>query len=120
MSESLPADVAGVLAAILSADDPVHAALRRQVPHLGVRARCTCGCGTAYFVIDTGKAEPAPSGPGTVVAAGAQLVTEAGECPGEVLVFTQGGYLSWLEVCSRSDDVEVTLAAARRWLQARS
>ncbi|MEU2564684.1 hypothetical protein ABZ626_35930 [Streptomyces longispororuber] len=50
------------------------------------------------------------------MAAEAQLVTEAGECPGEVLVFTQGGYLSWLEVCSWSDD-EVTLAAARDWLQ---
>ncbi|MEW1906161.1 MULTISPECIES: hypothetical protein [unclassified Streptomyces] len=50
----------------------------------------------------------------------AQLVTEAGECPGEVLVFMQGGYLSWLEVCSWSDDIEVTLAVARRWLQTHS
>ncbi|MGW0363660.1 hypothetical protein [Streptomyces sp. NPDC002990] len=54
------------------------------------------------------------------MAAEAQLVTEAGECPGEVLVFTQDGYLSWLEVCSWSDDIEVTLAAARHWLQTRS
>lgn len=42
------------------------------------------GCGTAYFELDTSKAEPAPTGPSTVVAAEAQLVTEAGECPGEV------------------------------------
>ncbi|MCK8679214.1 helix-turn-helix domain-containing protein [Streptomyces lichenis] len=56
-------------------------------------------------------------GPGTVVAADVQLFTEAGDCPGEVLVFAQGGYLSWLEVCSWSDDVEVNLAKARRWLQ---
>ncbi|MEV7683841.1 hypothetical protein AB0O64_35685 [Streptomyces sp. NPDC088341] len=28
---------------------------------------------------------------------------EDGECPGEVLVFAQGGHLSWLEVCSWSD-----------------
>lgn len=116
-TEGLPADVADVLAAVLSVDGPVHAALRQQVPHLSVRARCPCGCGTAYFELGTGKAEPAPTGPGTVVAAEAQLVTEAGECPGEVLVFTQGGYLSWLEVCSWSDDTEVTLSAARRWLQ---
>ncbi|MFF9899514.1 hypothetical protein [Streptomyces longispororuber] len=116
MDESLPADVADVLAAVLEGDTPVHIALRRQVPHLSVRARCTCGCGSAYFELDTSKVEPAPTGPSTVVAAEAQLVTEAGECPGEVLVFTQGGYLSWLEVCSWSDD-EVTLAAARDWLQ---
>ncbi|GHI07864.1 hypothetical protein Scel_61850 [Streptomyces cellostaticus] len=85
-----------------------------------MRSRCTCGCGTAYFALDTSEVEPAPTGPRTVVAAEAQLFTEAGECPGEVLVFAQGGYLSWLEVCSWSDDIEVTLAAARRWLQPRS
>jgi hypothetical protein len=28
------------------------------------------------------------------------------------LVFAQGGYLSWLEVCSWSDDIEGTLASA--------
>jgi hypothetical protein len=120
MTESLPADVADVLAAVLNTDSPVHAALRRQVPHLRVQARCTCGCGTAYFALDTSEVEPAPTGPGTVVAAEAQLVTVAGECPGEILAFTQGGYLSWLEVCPWSDDIEVTLAAARHWLPPRS
>ncbi|MEV6118927.1 hypothetical protein AB0M23_00075 [Streptomyces sp. NPDC052077] len=120
MTESLPADVADVLATVLNKDNPVHVALRRQVPHLSVRGRCTCGCGTVYFELDTSKAEPAPTGPSTVTVAEAQLVTEAWECPGEVLVFTQGGYLSWLEVCSWSDDVEVTLAAARRWLHTHS
>jgi hypothetical protein len=64
--------------------------------------------------------EPAPTGSSTVVAAEAQLVTEAGECPGEVLVFTQGGYLSWLEVRSWSDNIEVTLSAARHRLQPHS
>ncbi|MGI5484712.1 hypothetical protein [Streptomyces lavendofoliae] len=117
MNESLPADVADVLAAALNKDTPVHVALRRQIPHLSVRARCTCGCGTAYFELDTSKVDPAPTGPSTVVAAEVQLVTEAGECPGEVLVFAQGGYLSWLEVCSWSDDIQVTLAAARHWMQ---
>ncbi|MEU6059225.1 hypothetical protein [Streptomyces sp. NPDC047097] len=72
------------------------------------------------IALDTSQVEPTPTGPSTVVAAEAQLVTEAGECPGEVLVFTQGGYLSWLEFCSWSDDIEVTLAAARHWLQTRS
>ncbi|MFI5808213.1 hypothetical protein [Streptomyces sp. NPDC051561] len=119
MTESLPDDVADVLAAVLCSDIPVHAALRAQVPHLSVRDRCTCGCGTAYFALDTSEVEPAPTGPGTVVAGEAQLVTEAGACCGEVLAFAQGGYLSWLEVCSWSDDTEVTLAAARHWLHPR-
>ncbi|MER6432086.1 hypothetical protein ACF1AB_39150 [Streptomyces sp. NPDC014846] len=64
--------------------------------------------------------EPAPTDPGTVVAAEAQLVIEAGDCAGEVLVFVQGGYLSWLEVCSWSDDAEVTLSAAVHWRRTRS
>ncbi|MEU4583272.1 hypothetical protein AB0F92_14445 [Kitasatospora aureofaciens] len=117
MTTSLPNDVADVLEIILGTDEPVHVALRRQVPHLSVRSRCTCGCGTAYFELNTSEVEPAPTGPGTVVAADAQLYTETGDCPGEVLVFAQGGYLSWLEVCSWSDEIEVNLTAARRWLQ---
>lgn len=75
MTEGLPADVADVLALVLHADDPVHVALRRQVPYLNVRARCTCGCGTAYFELDTSEVEPASTGPSTAVAAEAQLVS---------------------------------------------
>ncbi|WP_328958959.1 hypothetical protein [Kitasatospora purpeofusca] len=48
--------------------------------------------------------------------ADARICLENGDCPGEVLVFAQGGYLSWLEVCSWSDTIEVTLALARRML----
>ncbi|MGW2868413.1 hypothetical protein DR950_35445 [Kitasatospora xanthocidica] len=117
MTESLPDDVADALELILSTDEPVHVVLRKQVPHLSVRSRCTCGCGTAYFELDIDKVEPAPTGTGTVVAAAVQLYTETGDCPGEVLVFTQGGYLSWLEVCSWSDEIEVNLIAAIRWLR---
>ncbi|MET7859276.1 hypothetical protein ABZS81_19005 [Streptomyces sp. NPDC005318] len=117
MTGNLPADMADMLAFVLNTDEPVHVALRKQVPHLSVQSRCTCGCGTACFELSTSEVEPAPIGPGTVVAADAQLFTETGECPGEVLVFAQGGYLSWLEVCSWSDDIEVNLAAARQWLQ---
>lgn len=118
MPDPLPADVADVLAELLDPADPVHAVLLRQVPHLRVTGRCGCGCGSPDFALDTGEVEPAPTGAGTVVAVEAPLFTETGECPGEVLVFTQGGRLSWLEVCSWSDDVEVTVAAARDWLRA--
>ncbi|MFC8583020.1 hypothetical protein ACFUGD_00320 [Streptomyces sp. NPDC057217] len=117
MTGSLPDDVADVLDLVLKPDEPAHVALRRQISHLKVQSRCKCGCGTAYFELDTDEVEPAATGPGTVVAVDVQLFTEAGDCSGEVLVFAQGGYLSWLEVCSWSDDVEVNLAAARRWLQ---
>ncbi|MFF9342573.1 MULTISPECIES: hypothetical protein [unclassified Streptomyces] len=118
MVERLPADVSEVLALVLDQDGPVHAALRSQVPRLRVTGRCGCGCGTAYFALDTGSVEPAPVRAGRFVAAEAVLYTETGACPGEVLVFTDDGYLSWLEVCSWSDDIEVDLAAARTWLRA--
>ncbi|WP_043478668.1 hypothetical protein [Kitasatospora sp. MBT66] len=117
MTEDLPPDVADVLDALLDTDDPVHAALRAQVPHLSVSGRCTCGCGTAYFGLDRSAVRPAASGPGSVVAAEAQILTDDGDCPGEVLAFAESGYLSWLEVCSWSDTVEVTLALARRTLR---
>ncbi|MFJ4692427.1 hypothetical protein [Streptomyces sp. NPDC088766] len=69
--------------------------------------------------LDTSEAEPAPR-LGTVVAAEPLLVTEAGEFPGELLLFTQDGYLSQLEECSWSDGIEVAPAAARHWIQRRS
>jgi hypothetical protein len=120
VNQALPAEVAETLDAILSANDPVHRALRDQVPHLGVQERCGCECGTTYFSIDTDAVSPAPAGTGIVVAAAAQLKTEDGEYPGEILVFTQNGYLSWLEVCSWTDDFKLTLTDATQWLQTRS
>ncbi|KJY41382.1 hypothetical protein VR41_12875 [Streptomyces sp. NRRL B-1568] len=116
MSGALPADVAEVLGVLLGGEDPVHAALRAQMPHLRLAGRCTCECGTAYFDLDTTAVSPAQSGPGTMVAAEAQILTDNGDCPGEVLVFAQAGYLSWLEVCSWSDDIKVTLALAQQTL----
>ncbi|MFI0724621.1 hypothetical protein [Streptomyces sp. NPDC021224] len=67
MTDSLPKDVADVLDLVLNPDDPVHVALRRQVPQLRVVSRCECGCGTAYFGLDADAVEPAPTGLGTVV-----------------------------------------------------
>jgi hypothetical protein len=120
VNQLLPAEVTAALDAILSPQDPVHRVLLDQIPHLAVRERCGCGCGTAYFSIDTDAVVPAPTGAGTVVAASAELETETGDHPGEILVFAQGGYLSWIEVCSWTDDIKLTLAAAAQWLQTRS
>ncbi|MFB7673054.1 hypothetical protein ACFC26_16760 [Kitasatospora purpeofusca] len=115
MTGDLPSDVADVLGVLLDGDDPVHVALRAQIPHLRVSERCTCGCGTAYFDLDTTAVQPAPATP-SILIADAQICLENGDRPGEVLVFAQGGYLSWLEVCSWSDTTEVTLALAQRML----
>ncbi|MFJ3878342.1 hypothetical protein ACIPW5_12870 [Streptomyces sp. NPDC090077] len=114
MPEALPPDVAGVLELLLADGDP---ALRAQVPHLRLNGRCACGCGTAYFDLDTAGLRPAPCGPGRAVAAEAPIHTEDGDCAGEVLVFTEDGYLSWLEVCSWSDGTQLTLATAHESLR---
>ncbi|MFJ3658260.1 hypothetical protein ACIPPR_33755 [Streptomyces nigra] len=108
MTGSLRQDVADVLGPVLNPDEPVHVALRRQVPQLRLQSRCECGCGTAYSGLDADAVEPATTGPGTTVAADEQRLTDTGECPGEVQVSAQGGYLSWLEVCSWSEDVDRT------------
>ncbi|MFD4376736.1 hypothetical protein [Streptomyces sp. NPDC058486] len=117
MSGSLPADVAEVLVAVLDGDDPVHAALLRQMPYLRVAGCCGCGCESPDFELDRSQVEPAPVEPGTFVAAEVPLFTESGDCPGMVMVFTRGGYLAWLDICSWSDDVEVNLSNAVRWLR---
>lgn len=115
MTQALPAEVAETLDALLSADDAVHQALRDQLSHLAVQERCSCGCGTIYFAIDTDAVAPVPGQTGTVIVASVQLTTDTGENPGEILLFTQSGYLSWLEVCYWTDEV-LTLKDARHWL----
>ncbi|MEV7427904.1 MULTISPECIES: hypothetical protein [unclassified Streptomyces] len=61
-----------------------------------------------------GEVVPAATGPGTIVAADVQLLTETGECPGEDLVLAHGGYPKWLEARSSNDEIEVNPGAARR------
>ncbi|MBO1413685.1 hypothetical protein [Streptomyces sp. FH025] len=96
----LPNDIAHVLDALLSEDHP----LRAQLPYLRIESGCTCGC-TAYF-----------TGPDTVT--GAEIVAEATiGCDGEVLLFAEGGRLSWLEVCSWTDPKLTLSDAARHLLQ---
>ncbi|MFZ3498448.1 hypothetical protein ACODT5_35355 [Streptomyces sp. 5.8] len=113
----MPSDVAAALDVLLGPADAAHGALRRQVPHLRVSGRCSCGCGTAYFELDTDGVPAAPLPAGTVVAAEAQLYDALEHCIGEVLAFAQNGYLAWLEVCSWSDDGTVTLTDALRMLR---
>jgi hypothetical protein len=115
--EKPPAGVAFVLDALLDEADPVHRALRLQIPFLSVSGRCSCGCGNAFTEVDTASVEPDLLKPGNQVAAEAAIHMEDGECPGEVLAFASEGYLSWLEVCSWSDTVDVTMATAEESLR---
>ncbi|MDH6705798.1 hypothetical protein P3T27_002520 [Kitasatospora sp. MAA19] len=63
--------------------------------------------------MDTAAVAAATGLPGNAVALEEELLGESDECLGGVLVFTQGGYLSLLEVYSWADG-KVTLTEARR------
>lgn len=109
-AEPLPADVIATLEHLLRPSDPVHAALLAQIPHATVQSRCGCGCATVYFDLDADAATPGPVDPTRhPVVAAASIVALDGQMPGEVLVFAPHGYLSWLEVCSWSDDTITAL-----------
>ncbi|MER7519160.1 hypothetical protein [Streptomyces sp. NPDC126499] len=119
MDDSLPPDVLAALDVLLGdGDDPVHAALRRQVPHLRTAGRCDCGCGTTDFSIDTAAVPAAaPTGSGTGSVASRIFQAEDGTLLGDLVLFAQGGHLSWLEVCDLTDvhsELKVTLDLALR------
>ncbi|MBV2152168.1 hypothetical protein [Kitasatospora sp. SUK 42] len=96
----LPADVARTLDVLLPEGHP----LRAQLPYLRIESSCACGC-TAYFT-------------GADAVTGAEIVAEATiGCDGEVLLFAEGGRLSWLEVCSWTDPKLTLSDAARHLLQ---
>ncbi|WMX48613.1 hypothetical protein [Streptomyces roseicoloratus] len=118
--DALPDDVVAAVGLLLDGEDPVHAALRRQVPHLRVAGRCACGCGTTDFAVDTAAAPAAPTGdPGTRSVASRIFCAADGTVLGDVVLFARGGHLSWIEVCDLTgihDDVTVTLDLALRCL----
>ncbi|MER5641996.1 hypothetical protein ABT095_34305 [Kitasatospora sp. NPDC002227] len=116
MSTMPSEDTLRLLDTLLRPDDPVHAVLRTHVPHLRVTSVCGCGCDSPSFELDTTLVEPAQVEPGTGIVAEADFVTAEGVHAGEVLVFARGGYLSWLEVCTWDETVEVTVATARQLL----
>ncbi|MFI8519922.1 hypothetical protein ACIGEZ_19090 [Streptomyces sp. NPDC085481] len=120
MTDALPPDLAFALDALLDDDDPVHEALRRQLPHLRTAGCCSCGCGTTDFALDTSAVPPAPAEDGVRTVAGRLFEAEDGSLLGELVLFAQDGYLSWLEVCDLTaldSDVKVTLELAVRSLK---
>ena len=90
----------GTLQALLSGSDSVRAALRAQIPHARVVGRCGCGCATVDLAVDRGAVAAAPPHESPVVSATAHIAPYAAG----VLVFTEGGYLSGLEIYSVADE----------------
>ena len=99
MAEPLPPDVAATLRALLSGSDPVSGALLAQVPHARVVGRCGCGCATVELEVDRTAAAPAPPHDNPAVEAGYTHPNSAG-----VVVCTEAGYLSLLEIYSVGDE----------------
>ncbi|WP_200308179.1 hypothetical protein [Streptomyces adelaidensis] len=96
----LPPRVAATLNALLTAEDPVSGALRAQVPYTHVGGGCGCGCATVDLAVDR-EAVPPASTRGDGLAADAWY---AGPDDAGVMVFTEGGYLSLLEIYSVSSE----------------
>lgn len=99
MTEPLPPDITATLRALLAASDPVGAALLAQVPHTRVVGRCGCGCATVDLEVDRTAVAPAQSHDNPAVEAGYTDPDSAG-----VMVCTEGGYLSLLEIYSVADE----------------
>ncbi|MGW3153276.1 hypothetical protein [Streptomyces sp. NPDC001089] len=98
MAEPLSPDITATLRALLGGSDAVSSALLAQIPHTRVVRWCGCGCATVDLEVDRTAVAPAPSHDNPVVDAGYTTP------PAAVLVFTEDGYLSLLEIYSVSDE----------------
>jgi hypothetical protein len=97
MTEPLSQDATTTLKALLTGSDPVSSALRAQIPHTQQAGTCGCGCVTVDLVVDRTQAPPAPVHGNPAADAWYVFPEDAG-----VMVFTEGGYLSLLEIYSAS------------------
>ncbi|KPI25621.1 hypothetical protein [Streptomyces sp. NPDC054962] len=99
MAEPLSPEAAATLRALLAGPDPVSGALLAQIPHTRVVGTCGCGCVTVDLEVDRTAAAPAPSHDNPAADAGYSTPHSAG-----VIVCTEDGYLSLLEIYSVSDE----------------
>ncbi|MEU8684218.1 hypothetical protein [Streptomyces sp. NPDC048611] len=99
MAEQLSPEDTATLRALLAGSDPVSNALLAQIPHTQVVGRCGCGCVTVDLEVDRTAAAPAPPHDNPAVDAWYDAPYSAG-----VMVCTEGGYLSLLEIYSVSDE----------------
>ncbi|MFI8187058.1 hypothetical protein OG539_26290 [Actinacidiphila glaucinigra] len=100
MAEPLPQVATATLNALLAGPDPVCSALRGQIPHARVTGRCGCGCATLDLTVDQSAVPPAPVHGNPAADAWYAVPDDAG-----VMAFTEGGYLSRLEIHSASEPI---------------
>ncbi|WP_133884155.1 hypothetical protein [Glycomyces sp. NRRL B-16210] len=101
----LPTEVIATLQVLLAGADPSFTALRAQIPFARVVGGCPCGCPSVGIEVDRLAIGPAPSR-SSPIASGWY-----GDQTHDVVLFTEDGYLSSLELNSVSDDVPTTWPA---------
>ncbi|WP_438297583.1 hypothetical protein [Streptomyces sp. HUAS TT7] len=101
--DRVPAEAVELLEALLKSDDPVHRALRAQIPHLWVTGHCTCSCASIDLGLDEALTPAARIADDPVVAE-AEVVDADGQAIGGVLVLAHAGYLSCLETYTWLDE----------------
>lgn len=99
MAEPLSQDATRTLKALLTGSDPVSSALRAHIPHTQVASTCGRGCVTVDLVVDRTEVPPAPIHGNPAADAWYVVPEDAG-----VMVFTEGGYLSLLEIYPASSE----------------
>jgi len=95
----LQPEVTDTLQTLLRGDDPVFTALREQIPFARVVSGCECGCPSAGLEVDRARVQPAPSRVSPIASGWYDDGTH------DVVLFTEDGYLSSLELNYVSDDV---------------
>lgn len=87
--------------------------LRGQLDDVAVVSSCDCGCGSLGFV-HPGQVQPDDE-PRVLWSAECEVLDEAGEPIGGVILFTRGGLLDDLEVHSFGDPLALPNVDNVRW-----
>jgi hypothetical protein len=95
----LPPEVVETLKVLLAGDDPVLTALREQIPFARAVSRCPCGCPSVGLEVDRLLVPAAPSLTSPIASGWYDDQTH------DLVLFTEDGYLSGLDLNYVSDDV---------------
>ncbi|MEU6860304.1 hypothetical protein AB0B28_15715 [Glycomyces sp. NPDC046736] len=95
----LPTEVTATLQVLLAKSDPTFSALRAQIPFARVVDGCPCGCPSVGIEVDRLAVGPAPSKSSPIASGWYDDQTH------DVVLFTEDGYLSGLELNYVSDEV---------------
>ncbi len=108
----------GILDLLLAQEFPDAARLRAQLPHTQAIGQCSCGCASVDLEVDRGLCDPA-AGRGSPVRSEANVLDDAGQPRGGVIVFLRDGYLSRLEIYSYFEPISAWPQANRLQLLVR-